>query len=148
MALRWEVEQAASPVVVEHVMAMPVDFFAEATPADVGEATWLRPDHVDDDGRYLMSFHAFVLDANGRRIVVDTGCGDDKDRPLIPELDRQARPFLARLAAAGIEPDSVDVVVNTPRRRRARAGSHFAGSSAGRIERDHAGFRFVGVPGG
>jgi hypothetical protein len=101
MALRWEVGQAASPVVVEHVMAMPVDFFAEATPADVGEATWLRPDHVDDDGRYLMSFHAFVLDANGRRIVVDTGCGDDKDRPLIPELDRQARPFLAGSLLSG-----------------------------------------------
>jgi hypothetical protein len=43
--------------VVEYVMPFPVDFFVEATPADVAAEAWLVPDYVDADGHYLMSFH-------------------------------------------------------------------------------------------
>ncbi|HXA90941.1 MAG TPA: hypothetical protein VNW96_20735, partial [Mycobacterium sp.] len=43
--------------VVEFVMPFPVDFFAEATPADVAAEAWLVPDFVNADGHYLMRFH-------------------------------------------------------------------------------------------
>jgi hypothetical protein len=36
--------------------AFPVDFFAEATPANVAAEAWLVPDFVNADGYYLMAF--------------------------------------------------------------------------------------------
>ncbi len=94
-------------------MPFTVDFFVEASPADVAAEPSLVPDFVDSHGRYLMSFHTFVIEAGARRIVVDTCTGNSKDRPLIPEFDHQHRPFLADLAAAGFDPDTIDTVVCT-----------------------------------
>jgi hypothetical protein len=33
--------------VVEHVMPFPLEFYAEATPADVAAEAWLVPDFID-----------------------------------------------------------------------------------------------------
>jgi glyoxylase-like metal-dependent hydrolase (beta-lactamase superfamily II) len=109
----WDVGGVRITRVVEHVMPFTIDFFAEATPADVAAAGWLVPDFVDADGRYLMSFHSLVVEAGARRIVVDTCTGNSKERPLIPEFDHQHRPFLANLTAAGFAPETIDTVVCT-----------------------------------
>lgn len=109
----WNVGDVRITRVVEHVMPFTVDFFAAATPADVAAEAWLVPDFVDADGRYLMSFQTFVVEAGARRIVVDTCTGNSKDRPLIPQFDHQHRPFLKNLTAAGFAPDTIDVVVCT-----------------------------------
>ena len=111
--MSWNIDGVRITRVVEHVMPFTIDFFAEATPADVAAEPWLVPDFVDSHGRYLMSFHTFVIEAGDRRIVVDTCTGNSKDRPLIPEFDHQHRPFLEDLAAAGFAPDTVDTVVCT-----------------------------------
>jgi glyoxylase-like metal-dependent hydrolase (beta-lactamase superfamily II) len=111
--MSWNVDGVRVTRVVEHVMPFAVDFFAEATPSDVAAEPWLVPDFVDSRGRFLMSFHTFVIEAEGRCIVVDTCTGNSKDRPMIPEFDHQHRPFLADLAAAGFVPESVDMVVCT-----------------------------------
>ena len=111
--MSWDVDRVRITRVVEHVMPFPLDFFAEATAADVAAEAWLVPDFIDADGGYLMSFHSFVVQADGLRIVVDTCTGNLKDRPLIPEFNHQHRPFLANLAAAGFDPDTIDMVVCT-----------------------------------
>jgi len=72
--------------VVEFVMPFPVDFFAEAAPADVAAEAWLVPDFVNAHGHYLTRFHTSVIEDGAHRIVVDTCTGDSKDRPLIPPL--------------------------------------------------------------
>jgi hypothetical protein len=72
--------------VVEFVMPFPVDFFAEATPEDVAAEAWLMPDFVDSDGMYLMSLHAFGVESDGLRILVDPCTGNATDGPLIPEF--------------------------------------------------------------
>jgi glyoxylase-like metal-dependent hydrolase (beta-lactamase superfamily II) len=46
-------------------------------------------------------------------VVVDTGVGNDRLRPYMPPLDHLNTGFLAALASAGIDRNSVDVVVNT-----------------------------------
>lgn len=94
-------------------MPFPVDFFAEAPPADVSAEAWLMPDFVNADGQYMMSFHSFVIEAPNLRIVVDTCGGNSKHRPRIPEFDHQHRPFLTQLAAAGFSPETIDLVVCT-----------------------------------
>lgn len=111
--MSWNLDGVRITRVVEHVMPFPLDFFAEATLADVAAEAWLVPDFIDVDGQYLMSFHSFVVQAGGLRIVVDTCTGNSKDRPLIPEFDHQHRPFLANLGAAGFDPDTIDMVVCT-----------------------------------
>jgi hypothetical protein len=87
--MRWDVSGVRITRVVEFVMPFPVDFFAEATPADVAAEAWLVPDFVD--GHYLMRFHTSVIEVGAHRIVVDTCTGNSKDRPLIPEFDDQHR---------------------------------------------------------
>jgi glyoxylase-like metal-dependent hydrolase (beta-lactamase superfamily II) len=111
--MTWNVGHVRITRVVEFVMPFPVDFFAEATVADVSAETWLVPDFVTADGQYLMSIQTFVIEADGLRILVDTGVGNSKVRPLIPEFDGQHRPFLADLAAAGFAADTIDIVICT-----------------------------------
>jgi hypothetical protein len=89
--MRWDVSGVRITRVVEFVMPFPVDFFAEATPADVAAEAWLVPDFVNADGDYLMRFHTSVIEDGAHRIVVDTCTGNSKDRPLMPEFDDQHR---------------------------------------------------------
>jgi glyoxylase-like metal-dependent hydrolase (beta-lactamase superfamily II) len=109
----WDVAGVRITRVTEFVMPFDFDFFVEATPAAVAAQAWLAPDFVDSEGRYLMSLHSYVLETDGLRIVVDTCVGNAKNRPLIPEFDKQDRPFLADFAAAGFAPETIDLVVCT-----------------------------------
>src|ERR1043166_5650162 len=85
----------------------------EATAANVRkERDWLHPTFTDDAGLLRMSIHAFVIESRGKRIVVDTCIGNDKERP-IPERNRKQWPFLANLEQAGYARESVDMVLCT-----------------------------------
>jgi glyoxylase-like metal-dependent hydrolase (beta-lactamase superfamily II) len=85
----------------------------QATPEAVRPISWLFPHFADETGRLKMSIHALVLEAPGRRIIVDTCLGNDKKDRRIPVWnDRQGR-FLEDLAAAGFPADSIDTVLCT-----------------------------------
>lgn len=66
-----------------------------------------------DDDAYLCALQSWVIRSEGRTILVDTGAGNDRDRPQVPQFDHLATPFLDALAEAGVRPEDVDVVVNT-----------------------------------
>ena len=55
----------------------------------------------------------FVVESDGRRIVVDTCVGNDKDRGDRGRSNQLQRPFLDDLRAAGFAPESIDTVVCT-----------------------------------
>jgi glyoxylase-like metal-dependent hydrolase (beta-lactamase superfamily II) len=75
--------------------------------------SWLQPDHVNADfTSYVGALQTWVLRSEGKTILVDTGAGNGKDRPLATFAHLQTS-FLEDLAAAGVVPDEVDVVVNT-----------------------------------
>ncbi|MFJ1758722.1 MBL fold metallo-hydrolase [Amycolatopsis sp. NPDC088138] len=77
-------------------------------------ASWLAPDHWNPEtGGYRGAVQTWVLRSEGRTILVDTGVGNDRQRPQIPLFDHLRTDFPARLAAAGVRPEDVDVVVNT-----------------------------------
>ncbi|CAO3426251.1 MBL fold metallo-hydrolase [Azospirillum endophyticum] len=63
--------------------------------------------------RVVISVHAWLVETGGRRILVDTGAGADKERPGKPLFHRRRDPFLERLLAAGAEPESIDTVLLT-----------------------------------
>jgi glyoxylase-like metal-dependent hydrolase (beta-lactamase superfamily II) len=74
---------------------------------------WLAPEHWEmDSGIALVAMQVWVLRSEGRTILVDTGMGNDKPRP-VPVMDHRSGDFLDRLAKAGVRPEDVDVVVNT-----------------------------------
>ena len=73
---------------------------------------WMIPHFMDEEGRLKMSIHALVIEASGRRILVDTCLGNDKPRN-VPNWSMRQGPFLKDLAAAGFPRESIDTIVCT-----------------------------------
>lgn len=64
-------------------------------------------------GKVTLSVHTWVVRHEGHVLLIDTGAGNDKDRPALPVLDHLHQPFLARLAAVGVLPEQVDYILLT-----------------------------------
>jgi glyoxylase-like metal-dependent hydrolase (beta-lactamase superfamily II) len=74
----------------------------------------LAPDFWDPHtDAYLCHIQTWVLRIAGRTVLIDTGVGNDRDRPQIPPFAHLHTDFLDRLAAVGVHPNTVDVVINT-----------------------------------
>ncbi|MFB7741837.1 MBL fold metallo-hydrolase [Streptomyces sp. NPDC056132] len=93
----------------------PATFFPDAPEQAWREhATWLEPDFVDlASGECLSAIQTWLLRSEGKTILVDTGVGNDKERPYAPIWSRRQSDFLGELARAGVQPGDVDLVVNT-----------------------------------
>ena len=80
----------------------------------VPKVLWERVAEADELNRVGMVFHGWLIESHGRRILVDTGHGTKlnakfKRNFAIEKEDR----LLANLAALGVSPEDVDVVINT-----------------------------------
>lgn len=73
---------------------------------------WLSPHFIDDEGKLLISMHSLLIEADGKKIVVDTGVGDDLPDEF-KHMAIQGDKYIQDLEAAGFAPDSVDFVVCT-----------------------------------
>lgn len=98
----------------------PSQFFPGTDPsAWVGHESELRPFFLEADGATTMestsrvAMQTWILRSGGRTILVDAAVGNDKDRPDVPSWSHLQTAYLERLAAVGVTPESVDVVVNT-----------------------------------
>jgi glyoxylase-like metal-dependent hydrolase (beta-lactamase superfamily II) len=82
--------------------------------ADLPQKFWdERPQLWDPaDGRLVTRTITWIVRTHDRVVLVDTGIGNDKQRPDTP-FHRLETDYLAGLAAAGVQPEDVDVVVNT-----------------------------------
>jgi glyoxylase-like metal-dependent hydrolase (beta-lactamase superfamily II) len=74
---------------------------------------WLIPHFATEEGRLKMSIHSLVVETPSRRIVVDTGLGNDKEGRNVPTWNNRKGPFLETMTSAGFPPDSVDTVLCT-----------------------------------
>jgi glyoxylase-like metal-dependent hydrolase (beta-lactamase superfamily II) len=74
---------------------------------------WLIPHFATEEGRLKMSIHSLVVETPGRRIVVDTGLGNDKEGRNVPTWNNRQGPFLETMRQAGFAPDSIDTVLCT-----------------------------------
>ncbi|MBQ0927054.1 MBL fold metallo-hydrolase [Saccharopolyspora endophytica] len=93
----------------------PADFFP-----DVPERTWrahepwLVPDFIDPAANVCVcAIQTWLLRSGGKTILVDTGVGNHKQRPNAPVWHGLETDFLGNLARAGVQPEDVDLVVNT-----------------------------------
>ena len=56
---------------------------------------------------------SWVIELDGQTVLIDTGAGNDKERPGLPVFGNLQTPFLERLAAAGFQPEDFDLVICT-----------------------------------
>ncbi|WBQ03458.1 MBL fold metallo-hydrolase [Kribbella sp. CA-293567] len=97
------------------VAMSPAAFFPESPRGAWSKhEDWLAPDFVDPATQECVSaIQTWLLRSEGRTILVDTGVGNHKDRPYAPVWSRLDTDFLDNLAAAGVQPEDVDLVINT-----------------------------------
>ncbi|MFD8757195.1 MBL fold metallo-hydrolase [Kitasatospora sp. NPDC059577] len=75
---------------------------------------WPAADFRDPStGECRTAIQSWLLRSEGRTVLVDTGAGNHKDRPHAPAWHRLDTDYLDNLAAAGVRPEDVDLVVNT-----------------------------------
>ena len=91
------------------------DIFPDFTDAHLKEhGHWLAPNHYDaDSGKIMLSVHSWLLQIDGRKILIDGCCGNHKARPTRPAWNMLDTPWLDRLAKAGARPDEIDLVMCT-----------------------------------
>ena len=92
----------------------PRETFADCDP-DVFErhADVLVPNYfVPALGRLIGGVKSHVIRAGVHNILIDTGCGNDKTRNE-PPFNNLQTPYLQRLAAIGLAPEDIDLVVLT-----------------------------------
>lgn len=91
----------------------PADLFSGFSP-DGWEphAQEFAPEYYDPaSGKVFAFLQSWVIETGGQRILFDTGAGNDKDRPNLPIFSHLQTGFLDNLAAAGFQPEDIDVVV-------------------------------------
>lgn len=111
-ALQWKIGEVTVTCIVE-LQAPGLSFvLPDAVPENLKAITWLAPYFVDPEGEAVAAIQTFIVDSQGRRIMVDTCLGNDKNLPRRRWAHRKG-PFLQDLAAAGFNRESIDVVLCT-----------------------------------
>jgi glyoxylase-like metal-dependent hydrolase (beta-lactamase superfamily II) len=112
--MKWRIGEVTVTKIVELEVTGGSRFILpQATPEAIIPIGWLRPDFADERGRLKMSIHALVVETPGRRIIVDTCLGNDKENRRIPTWNNLRTNFLADLGAAGYPRETIDTVVCT-----------------------------------
>jgi len=112
--MKWRIGDVTVTKIVEMEVTGGSRFILpQATYDEILPISWLQPHFADERGRLKMSIHAFVVEAPGRRILVDTCLGNDKEGRRMPTWNNLNLPFLADLAAAGFARESIDTVLCT-----------------------------------
>ncbi|WP_420638187.1 MBL fold metallo-hydrolase [Candidatus Poriferisocius sp.] len=114
MALTTQVGDVKVTLVRETLQGVSADgLYVDPEPA-VFDANrdWLCPEFMDESGELPLSIHALVLESQGQIIMVDT-CIGNRPIDMIPQMSNLGSGFLDELAAAGYEPEDIDVVLCT-----------------------------------
>lgn len=68
-----------------------------------------------ESGKVMSSMHSWLVRDGKHAILIDTGCGNAKTRalPVFQRFHQLNLPYLERLAAAGVQPEDVTLVICT-----------------------------------
>ena len=112
--MHWTVGKVKITKVVELETVGSTRFILPlATNEEIRKLPWLIPHFATEEGRLKMSIHSLVVETPSRRIVVDTGLGNDKEGRSVPTWNNRKGPFLDTMTEAGLPPDSIDTVLCT-----------------------------------
>jgi glyoxylase-like metal-dependent hydrolase (beta-lactamase superfamily II) len=75
---------------------------------------WLDARFIEPEtGRFILSHHSYLVRTDRWTAIVDTCCGNHKERPRVPVWHRLNQPYLANMRALGVRPEDVDFVMCT-----------------------------------
>ena len=112
--MRWNVGKVRITKIIELETIGSTRFILPlASNEEIRKLPWLIPLFASEEGRLKMSIHSLVVETPSRRMVVDTGLGNDKQGRSVPTWNHRNTPFLETMAAAGFPPDSIDTVLCT-----------------------------------
>ncbi|MGD9711032.1 MAG: MBL fold metallo-hydrolase [Thermomicrobiales bacterium] len=111
---RWTIGDVRVTRILElPPMAFDPAMFLQTTREEIlRRRDWLVPHFATDSGDIILHFQAFMIEAAGKRIMVDPCIGNDKPRAH-PQLNMLETAFLERLAEAGFPRESIDHVLCT-----------------------------------
>ncbi len=112
---RLRLGRATVARVLELRFDLPARSFPETPPSGWRDNADLLVPNFFDPGtdQWHIAVQSWVIEVDGLTVLVDTGVGNDRERPHMPPLDHLDTDFLNGLAAAGVDRNAVDVVVNT-----------------------------------
>lgn len=115
MTDRIQLGNAVLTRVVEWQFDVGTAVFSQTPPEAWQEnADLLVPTFLDPETeRWRVIMQSWIIVVDGLTVVVDTGVGNDRERPHMPALSGLKNDFLGALERAGVDPNHVDVVVNT-----------------------------------
>ncbi len=109
----WRIGDVKITRIVEMSAVRTPDFgYRNLSTKEILAEAWLRPHFATDDGQLKSCIQAFVVESQGRRIIVDTCVGNDKPRGNAA-WNQLHGSFLDDLTAAGYPPESIDIVLCT-----------------------------------
>jgi glyoxylase-like metal-dependent hydrolase (beta-lactamase superfamily II) len=112
--MHWKVGKVKITKIVELETVGNTRFILPlASNEEIRKLPWLIPHFATEEGRLRMSIHSLVVETPSRRIVVDTGLGNDKEGRTVPTWNNRKDAFLETMTAAGFPPDSIDTVFCT-----------------------------------
>ena len=110
----WRIGNVTITRVVEiEVQGGPPNLlFPGLEPELVQKIRWLQPHFADESGMLHSSIPSFVIESEGKRIIVDTCAGNDKRRQY-PLFNQRKGTYLSQLADVGFPAESIDIVLCT-----------------------------------
>lgn len=93
----------------------PQDLLATWDPAVLEKHLhWMAPNYyAPSTDQLIMSVHSWLIRTPHHNLLVDTCCGNAKNRPGSPHFHHLDTPYLDRLRATGVEPEDIDYVLCT-----------------------------------
>jgi glyoxylase-like metal-dependent hydrolase (beta-lactamase superfamily II) len=114
---RWMIGDIAVDRVheIEGALFRPQDVFPDFDPEVLEQhGNDLVPHHYSPQlGLVMGTVQSYVIRSGSYNILVDTCCGNDKQRPNEPPFHDLQTPYLERLAALGLQPEDVHFVLCT-----------------------------------
>jgi glyoxylase-like metal-dependent hydrolase (beta-lactamase superfamily II) len=112
--MNWNVGKVKITKIVELETVGSTRFILPlATNEEIRKSPWLIPHFATEEGRLKMSIHSLVVETPTRRILVDTGLGNDKQGRNVPTWNNRQGPYLETLREAGFPPEGIDTVLCT-----------------------------------
>lgn len=93
--------------VTEMMLNSPDDIISD-------NSNWLIPDLMDPETeRLILSYQSFVLQKDGKSILIDAAIGEDGNFPARPDWHHTKSDWLNQLGKAGLAPEDLDIVFMT-----------------------------------
>lgn len=100
------------PVLELALTRRPIAFLG-ADPALIeANRAWLSPHFLEDGDTWSLNFQSWILQVDGKVVVVDPCTGNGRPHPIAP-FDMLDTPFIERFCATGVRPEDVDYVFCT-----------------------------------